>query len=150
MTATAFAAPTLDALLQRLAGRGLAALDAAGFERFAVAPGDAIVLFAEDPARVPETWDIAVILPEILKAMPGVRAAFLPPEAARPLQARYGFRSWPALLFLRDGAYVGTIEGIRDWADLQREALAMLDTPVSRPPTVGIAVRKDGADGACH
>ena len=67
---------------QRLSGRGLEALDTAGFDAFAAAAGDAVVMFAEDPVRVPETWDSAVILPEILKALPATRAAFLPPEAA--------------------------------------------------------------------
>jgi hydrogenase-1 operon protein HyaE len=151
MSGTAFAAPTLAALGQRLTARGFAAIDATGFDAYAgAAPGDAVVLFAEDPGKVPETWDFAVILPEVLKEQTTLRAAFLLPEAARQIQPRYGFRTWPALLFLRDGGYVGVIEGIRDWAELQREVAAMLARPVSRPPTLGIAVRSDAPDSTCH
>jgi hydrogenase-1 operon protein HyaE len=46
----------------------------------------------------------------------------------------------PALLFLRDGAYVGVIEGLRDWNELVGEYDAMLLKPVSRARSIGVAV----------
>lgn len=147
--------PTLDAfavLLDRFEKlHGFARLDEAGFEEFAAASGDCVVLFAEDPARVPETWDVAVVLPEVLKGLDGrLRAGVLDMASARRLAPRYGFGTWPALVFLRDGAYVGVIEGMRDWAVYRREVFAMLDKPAGRAPTLGVAVRAEGASGACH
>jgi hydrogenase-1 operon protein HyaE len=54
----------------------------------------------------------------------------------------------PALLFLRDGAYVGVIEGLRDWSEFVAEVRQMLAAPVSRPPSIGIAVT--AAQSGCH
>lgn len=147
--------PTLDALAALLDRfeklHGFARLDEAGFGDFAAAPGDCVVLFAEDPARVPETWDVAVVLPEVLKDLGGrLRAGVLDMASARRLAPRYGFGTWPALVFLRDGGYVGVIEGMRDWAVYRREASAMLGKPVGRAPTLGVAVRAEGAAGTCH
>lgn len=147
--------PTGDALtklIARLEARhGFAVLDTASFDTFTAQPGDCVVLFAEDPMRVPETWDVAVVLPEVLKELPAPpRAGILTASAACELQARYGFRAWPALLFLRDGEYVGVIEGMRDWEVYRREVPEMLTRPSSRAPTVGIPVHTAGAPGGLH
>lgn len=142
----------LSGLIARLEVQyGFVALDTASFAAFAALSGDCVVLFAEDPARVPETWDVAVVLPEVLKELPAPpRAGILTASAACELQVRYGFRAWPALLFLRDGEYLGVIEGMRDWADYRREVPAMLARSISRAPTVGIPVRSQDAPGGCH
>ncbi|PIV76734.1 MAG: hydrogenase, partial [Rhodocyclales bacterium CG17_big_fil_post_rev_8_21_14_2_50_68_7] len=69
---------------------------------------------------------------------------------ARRLAPRYGFGIWPALVFLRDGGYVGVIEGMRNWQEYRREVAAMLDRPVRRAPVPGAAVRAEGVAGTCH
>ena len=145
-------ADDFDALMGRLAERnGFARLDAGNFEAFAAGPGDRVVLFAEDPVRVPETWDVAVVLPEVLKSLGGrLQAGVLDIDSARRLAPSYGLRVWPALVFLREGGYVGAIEGMRDWDVYLREMSAMLEKPVGSAPTVGIAVRAEGVAGACH
>lgn len=148
-------APTLAALanlLDRLETRhGFTRLDAASFETFAAGTGDRVVLFAEDPLQVPETWDVAIVLPEVLKSLGGrLTAGVLDVVSARALAGRYGLRTWPALIFLRDGGYVGAIEGMRDWGVYLREVAAMLDKPMGRAPGVGIVVRAEGASQACH
>lgn len=147
--------PSLRALatmVDRLETRhGFARLDAASFEAFAAGPGDRVVLFAEDPLQVPETWDVAIVLPEVLKSLGGrLTAGVLDLASARALAGRYGLRTWPALIFMRDGGYVGAIEGMRDWDVYLREVAAMLDKPVGRAPSVGIAVRAEPAINACH
>lgn len=149
---SAVAAPNLAALDERLRGRGFASLDERGFGAFAEAPGNAVVLFADEPARGGETWDVAVVLPEVLRELAApVRAGFLMPAEARRLQPRYGFTTWPAVVFLRDGEYVGAIEGMRDWAAYRREVAEMLERPTSRPPTLGIPVGSGAADDKhCH
>lgn len=149
--------PTADdfnVLMDRMAERhGFAQLDAENFDEFAAGPGDRVVLFAEDPVRVPETWDVAVVLPEVLKRLGGrLLAGVLDVASARKLAPRYGFSTWPALVFLRAGAYVGAIEGMRDWDVYLCEMSAMLDKPAGRAPSLGIAVRSEGARSAdaCH
>lgn len=137
----------LDRLVQK---HQLADLDEAGFDLFLNAPGDGVVLLLEEPDKVAESWDMAVIFPDLLAASGGApRAAVVRPEHARVLQARYGVKRMPALLFLRDSAYVGVIEGLRDWNELVGECQAMLRAPVSRPPGIGIAVTSAASSG-CH
>lgn len=143
---------TADGLLatkmEHMAARhGLELLDAARFEAFAAGPGERAILFAEDPVRVPESWDALVVLPELLKSLPARIAAGLPDiAAARRFAPRYGIRVWPALLLLRDGGYVGAIEGMRNWEAYVREFSAMLARPAGRAP---LAVRAEAAAG-CH
>lgn len=148
-------APTADALAGLCSTlqfrHGFAVLnDEVAFAAFAGLEGDGVALFAEDPARYPETWDVAVVLPEVVKALNGrVRAGVLGIETARKLAPRYGIKHWPALVFLRGGEYVGTLEGMQNWETYAREVPAILSRPTSRPPTIGIPVA--GADkSSCH
>ncbi len=138
-------------LFQRLLGPlGYAELSADAVDAFAAAPGESLLFFAEDPLRVRETLDLAVILPEIVNAYPGrFRVGVLLPESARPLAPRYGFRRWPALVMLRGGEYVGVIDGIQDWDVYLARVAELLEAPVSRPPSIGVAVTAAGA-GSCH
>lgn len=147
--------PTRERLEQRFAAlrdrHGYACLaDTAAAEAFLRESGATLLLFAEDPLRVPETWDLTVILPEVLKdqAQP-VRVGLLPPETARALAGRYGLRVWPALLLLRGGDYLGAIEGLQDWGIYRSRLTELLAAPPSRPPGIGVAVLTDGGS-ACH
>jgi hydrogenase-1 operon protein HyaE len=145
-------APAVHPLVSQLATRhGFALLAAEAFDAWAQAPGRAIVLFAEDPVRYKETLDLAVIAPEIVRAFPGVfRPAVLLPEAARAIAVRYGFRRWPALVVLDGGGYVGAIDGLRNWDEYLDEVARLATAAVTRPPTIGVAVRGPGeAAGNC-
>ena len=81
-------------------------------------------------------------MPELVRAFPGRFAVgVLLPEAAREFHVRYGFRRWPAVVLLKDGAYVGAIDGLRNW-DEYVDAVG--------PPSVGIAVKGPApATGSC-
>lgn len=151
MTAEAAAAP-LHPLLERLfTTHGYARVDAASLDAFVATPGHALLFFSEDPVQHPETLDLAVIVPEIAAALGRpVRIGVLPPAAARAVAPRYGFRRWPALVWLRDGGYVGAIDGLRDWSEYLAEIARLLDAPVVRPPSIGIAVRAAGDAPSCH
>jgi hydrogenase-1 operon protein HyaE len=147
--------PTLARLaehFQRLSSQhGCVVLDADSFDEFINEPGESLILFSEDPQRVPETWDIAVILPELIKGLPKQpRVGLLAPLDAHAVSSRYGIRLWPALLGLRGGAYLGVIEGLKDWGVYARQIPQLLAAPESRPPTIGIPVRTAGAATACH
>ena len=126
-------------------------LDAESYADFAKAPGNTLILFADDPAKVPETWDLTIILPEALLRMEGeIRVGLLMPADARNLASRYGFRIWPALLALRDGEYLGTVEGLKDWSSYVRLLPELLSAPPSRPPSIGISVTNANAATHCH
>jgi len=140
-------------LFRRLAETGACPTIASeAFDGFVAQPGNTLLFFAEEPAKYREVLDLAVILPELTQAFAGrFRAGVLMPESARALQPRYGFNKWPALVLVRGGEYVGAVAGLRDWNSYVTEIGALLEAPVSRPPSVGVAVRKADADDAhCH
>jgi hydrogenase-1 operon protein HyaE len=140
----------LHPLLQRLVEQtGAAVLDGESFDAWAEWPGAAMVVFADDPERNKETLDLAVIVPELHASHAGgFRVALLPPAAARALASRYGFARWPAFVMLRDGRYVGAVDGIRDWEVYVGELDRLLAAAPSRPPTVGIPISVAGLSPA--
>lgn len=142
----------LARLLDKLTARdGFERLDEAGATAFAANPGLCVLLFVEDPASVPESWDVGVVLPDLLKDLGHpCRAGVVPPDAGRALRARYGFSRWPAAVFLRDGGYLGTVEGMRDWPVFVAEVRQILASPVRRLPGIGVAVQADHGSPACH
>ena len=113
-------------------------------------PGHVLLVFTEDPMRFKETLDLVVIVPQLQRAFPGrFTVGVLLPEAARKVQVRYGFNRWPALVMLRDGQYVGAIDGLRNWDEYLQQMQALLGAAPTRPPSVGIPVRGPGAAGSC-
>jgi hydrogenase-1 operon protein HyaE len=144
----------LHPLLARLAdGFGFHTLGAAAVDTLAAGSGHVLLVFTEDPERNRETLDLAVIVPELAREFSGRFAvAVLLPEVARAIAPRYGFRRWPAVVLLRDGAYVGAIDGVRDWSEYRLELAQLLEAPTCRPPTIGIAVKAAGQpdEPACH
>ena len=150
MPTTAGADPRSFPLLAQLFSKhGYTEVNAGEFRRvYRGAPVTRCCLFTEDPFRFKETLDLAVIVPEIARAFAGrFEIGVLLPEAAREFQPRYGFRRWPAFVVLRDGQYVGAVDGLRDWDDYVGETGRLLVASPSRPPAVGIAVRGAGEDG---
>ncbi len=143
---------SFNRLLQRLRAQSkIILLDEDGLEAFVMSGGDGMVLFTQEPDQQPETWDVAVILPEVLKLTgTRLRAGIISPDLARKEKARFGITRWPSLVFVRDGGYVGVIEGMRNWDEYVREIAAMLDKPVGRAPSVGIPVMSAGESSACH
>lgn len=137
----------LVAGLVEATGRPL--LDAAGLESFLNLPGDRVLFCGGDPARYPQCLDVAVVLPELLAAFPGLEAAVAGQEVEGVLQARYGFPRWPTLLFLRDGQYVGALCGMQDWPVYLARVAELLATHTSRPPTVSIPATTP-ATASCH
>ena len=143
---------SFDKLLERLRTQSkIILLDEEGLEAFVMAGGDGMVLFTQEPDQQPETWDVAVILPEVIKLFGDrLRAAIISPEQARKEKARYGITRWPALVFVREGGYVGAIEGMRNWDEYTCEIAEMLERPIGRAPSVGIPVNSAGEAPACH
>ncbi len=104
-------------------------------------PGVAVLFFAGDPKRFRDTTDVAVVLPELVKAFQGVlRAGVVAPEAEQSLQRHYGFAVWPALVFLRDGGYLGAITGIQNWAEYLHDISQLVTADVRSPPGFKVPV----------
>jgi len=152
MSALPLAAPAVHPLVEQLTTQhGFVRIDADSLDAFAAAPGHALLVFTEDPVRFKETLDLAVIAPEIAKAFAGaLRAAVLLPADARKVAPRYGFARWPALVVLKDGRYVGAIDGLRNWDDYVEEMQRLLAAEPTRAPAIGIAVKSSGNAGHCH
>lgn len=95
----------------------------------------AMLLVAGDPLRLPEVLDVAVVAPELVKAFGGRLTGLLATAASEPhLQMRFGFDAFPALVFLRPGAYLGALTRIRDWSDYTSEIAGILARAPSAPP----------------
>ena len=139
---------TVHPLVEQLFTRhGCVEVTSDNIDAFVGRPGHVMLVFTEDPLRVRETLDIAVIVPQLMQAFPGrFRVGVLLPEAARALCARYGFRRWPAFVVLRDGKHVGAVDGLRNWDEYMKYVAELLETTPKRPPTIGIPVKTAGGD----
>lgn len=143
-----------EQLLQRLVRvNGLARLSdegEGGVDRFAAGTGDSVALLTDTPKRCPEAWDLAVVLPEVLKLFESrLRAGVANPAESANIAARFGVTRFPALLFQRGGDYIGVLEGMRDWNAFPPAFERMLGSAPARAPGIGIAVRAESG-AACR
>ena len=126
----------LDAALRRLVERHAFSrlADADAFDGLAL-DGLAVLLLTDDPQRSPESLDVAVVLPEALRAL-GVTASGLAAGAdlSPALARRFGVNRYPAAVVLRDGDYLGAISGILDWSPFVTELARISALAPSRPP----------------
>ena len=92
----------LQGLLARLAAeQGIPTIAADELDaRAATEPSFAVLLTA---AKSPESWDVAVVLPEVVRSCPGVRAVALEPAESAKLAARFGIDKYPSVVVLREG-----------------------------------------------
>lgn len=120
------------------------------FDQYVNTAGDSVVFFSEDPKRYPESNDVAMILPEIIKTFEGrLRAAVVDWPAQHKMQSRFGFTTWPALVFLREGRYLGVITGVRNWRDYLGEINDLLAGEPVEAPGFALPVVNSGV-GGCH
>lgn len=124
---------------------GYPVLDADGLDDFLAGSGDTLLFFTGEAGRFPETDDVAMILPELLRAFEGRLTAAVVAWPDQPgLQMRYGFREWPTLVFLRHGAYLGAISRVQDWAGYLERTARLLASAPGRPPAFPLPVSTDG------
>jgi len=112
-------------------------------EAFVSSPGLNVLFFPGDPTTVKDATDVAVVLPELVKAFAGRLNPGVVPDTfgdARTLKKTYGFSHFPALVFVRDGDYVGTITRIQDWSDYLSKIDELFVVAPSRPPGFSIPV----------
>ena len=129
-------------LIERLSDTlGYALLDAENFEEFVAHTPQCVLFFTENPTSFPESSDVAVILPEIVRQFGDrLTPAVVARNHEREVSKRYGVREWPTLVFLRRGEYLGAIARVQDWNDYVLLIQDILDGETRRAPTVGIPV----------
>ena len=128
--------------LRMINEHGFEACDAETLPNFLEKPGLSMVVFVEDPNRMKETMDALVIGPELAKSCALIEhRAIVGPPNARHIAVKYGFKRWPAMVFFRDGKYLGAVDGLRLWADLVKETDEIIHSEPSYPPSIGIPVR---------
>lgn len=110
--------------------------------------GNVVLFFSENPRQFPESNDVAVILPEVVRQYDGrLTAGVVDAEAEHRLQQRYGFTTWPALVLLRRGEYLGVITGMQDWGVYGREFKRLLTSAPTPPPIFTVpVVAESGSD----
>ncbi|ACO81142.1 hydrogenase expression/formation protein, HoxO [Azotobacter vinelandii CA] len=114
-------------LIQRLTTTlGYPLLDADGLDRQVRTQPFSVLFFAGDPQRFPEALDVAVILPELVKAFPQLAPALIAGADEARLQGRYGFSVWPSLVFLAGERYLGCLSRVLDWGEYLERIPAIL------------------------
>ncbi len=114
---------------------GCPLLNADSYDSFVYGHENVVLFFCNDPIQFPESNDVAVILPELVKAFKDrLQAAVIDKSVERELQARFRFTGWPSLVFLRNGEYLGVITGIRNWQEYRQEIAGILASEPTEPP----------------
>jgi hydrogenase-1 operon protein HyaE len=125
--------PSSPALQRLLAQPGVQALSGARIDEFA-SRGTQALFFTGDPGRHPEIDDVAVILPELMRAFDGrFGVGVVDPDADREALMRWDAGVRPTLVFVRDGVRLGAIARMRDWAYYLSEIAAMLGGAAASP-----------------
>jgi hydrogenase-1 operon protein HyaE len=124
--------PLLKALAER---HGLPVVDDDSIDAFFACSESrhALLFFSGAGAPRPETSDVAVLLPELLKAFAGhVQGALVAPEAEAKLKGRFQVFVLPSVVVTRDGQPVAVLPKILDWSDYREKIAAALapETPV--------------------
>ena len=115
-------------------------LDLSNIDEFLSNNEYSVLFFTNDINRFPESLDVAVVLPELTPLMPQVTPAVIARTDENKLQSLYGFRSWPALVFMKGNEYLGVLTGIKDWSEYLEEIPVILNSTPSRPHSIGIPV----------
>ena len=134
----------LQGLLARLAAeQGIPTIAAGDVE--ARAAGEPCLALLLTAAKSPESWDVGVVLPEVLRTCGGVRAVALEPAESAKLAARYGVDKYPSVVVLREGRYTGVIEGMQDWEPFCTELARLAVAEPRRPPSLRIPIVTESA-----
>jgi hydrogenase-1 operon protein HyaE len=115
----------------------------ANHDEFTGQAGMNVLFFPGDPETVRDSTDVAVVLPELVHEFAGRFRAGVVLDTfgdGKALRQRYGFREFPALVFVRGGEYVGAITRIQDWAEYVAQVSGLLTAPPRRAPGFSVPV----------
>jgi hydrogenase-1 operon protein HyaE len=135
--------PLVQALIDR---HGLPLLTAETLDAFLNSHDETLLFLSGDAARLDESADVAVVLPELLKAFGGrLQAGVVSRDMERELQRRYRFSAFPAMVILRRGEYLGAISRMRNWDAYLHEIAEILTREPSAPPPFKLPGATTGA-----
>jgi hydrogenase-1 operon protein HyaE len=130
-----------SALVRALCERhGLPRIEPASLDAFlGDAPAHGLILFAGDPKARMETDDVAVVMPELLKAFRGrLRGGVIAPAAEEKLKARFHVVMTPSLVVVRGAETIDVIAKIRDWSEyVARIEAALRPDAAALAPSAG-------------
>lgn len=112
-------------------------------DSFTRRPGLNVLFFPGNPDTVKDATDVAVVLPELINAFNGQLNPGVVTDtygAGKELKQKYGFSQYPALVFVREGEYVGAITRIQDWSEYLSKINTLLAAPPRRAPGFSIPV----------
>jgi len=130
----------IDRLITEL---GYAKVSLDNHDDFVAEPGMNVLFFPGDPTTVRDATDVAVVLPELVAAFDGQLRPGVVTDVfgdGKVLNRQYGFKEYPALVFVRSGDYVGTIARIQDWADYLDRISDLFVAAARRPPGFSVPV----------
>lgn len=94
-----------------------------------------VLFFCNDAKLFPESLDVAVILPELIATFNNqIKPAIISRDDEMKIQRKYGFRTWPSLVFFKEGDYIGTISKVRNWDEYINEIQALMLSKSKVPP----------------
>ncbi len=118
-------------------------VDADTLDDFVNAQEESVLFFTENPTRFPESDDVCMILPELVKEYGGrFQPAVVELASQRKLQGRYGFNEWPTLVFLRRGQFLGFISRVQDWNVYIQKINDLLTSEPKPLPGIGVVVEQ--------
>lgn len=129
--------------------KGIATVNQDSLEDFVCAHKHTLLFFTENPVQFPESNDVAVVLPLLMDAFADrFQVAIVERDSEHLLHQRFPFDTWPALVMLREGAYMGAICRMQDWGVYLAEIEHLLNVSPSSTPVFRIPVVS--ATGQCH
>ncbi|MBT3092346.1 MAG: hypothetical protein JAZ02_14340 [Candidatus Thiodiazotropha endolucinida] len=138
--------PLINDLIEQ---KGIATINERSLEDFVKAHKQCLLFFTENPVQFPESNDVAVVLPLLMETFGDrFQVAIVERDSEHQLHARFPFDSWPALVMLREGAYVGAISRMQDWDVYLTEIERLLNTQPSASP--GFRIPVVSAVEHCH
>jgi hydrogenase-1 operon protein HyaE len=119
---------SLSQLIARLNTQGLPALDRDAMRTFVQTHEYTLLCFFNDPKAFPENFDVAVVVPELLKSFPAIHAAVAEPQALAALALIYDVNIFPSLILLHNGEVRQRWPRIQAWGVYQQQLQALLES----------------------
>ena len=114
---------------------GMTRINQDNFEAFRQTPGLALACLVDDPVMFKETFDMVVrMFDGTLSA-----AGFSDPREGRAIASSLGIHRLPAVAVFRFGELMGAVEGLKTWAEYEKELVKILMSPVMPKKTISIA-----------
>jgi hydrogenase-1 operon protein HyaE len=118
----------LPQLIARLSAQGLPVLDRDGVRAFVQAHEYTLLCFFNDPKAFPENFDVAVVVPELIKSFPAIHAVVAEPQALAALGLVYGVDIFPSLVLLHNGEVRQRWPRIQPWGVYQQQLQALQES----------------------